>query len=547
MKAGSQDRDEPFWLPAYLWFLQLALRFRWITLTLGFVFFVGSMALIRFLPTEFSPARDLGRSMLSIELPPGATLADTNAVARRATKILKSYPDVDAVYAAIGTQTSSGGLLASSAGEVRKATLTVNLQPRGERDRSQQAFEATAAEGLEVVPGARMRFGADGQSGAKVSITLTSDDPDVLSGAVDALERDMRTISGINNAGSTASLAQPELIITPQSDKAAELGVSTATIAETVNVATLGAPESSLPQFSLPDRQIPIRVSLDEWARDEVSRIANLQLDTGAATVPLAAVADISFGAGPNQIDRLDRRRSATVEGELIGITLGQATERIQALPAMRSLPAGVVEVPSGDSERMQQMFSGFVVAITTGIVLMYTVLVLLFGGFIQPITILTALPLSLGGALGMLLITRGSLSVPALIGILLLMGIAAKNSILLVEYSIVACRERKLDPITAVLDAARKRARPIVMTSVAMAAGMLPIALGIGADAEFRAPMAIAVIGGLVSSTVLSLIYVPVVYALMDGLEARLGRWLGRLIMRDDPGAEARGTETAG
>jgi HAE1 family hydrophobic/amphiphilic exporter-1 len=537
LKAAPREHDEPFWLPAYLSVLTVALRFPWITLVLGIVFFVASVGLVRFMPAEFSPARDLGRSMLSLELPAGSTLADTDAAVMRATEILKKYPEVESIYAAIGTQTSGGqgaaALGTSSAGEVRKATITVNLKPRSERDRSQQRFEAVAADALVAVPGAQMRFGADGQAGALIAITLTSDDASALALATEGLERNMRSVPGINNAGSTASLARPELVITPKLDKAAEFGVSTATLAETVGIATLGAAQQNLPKFNLPDRQIPIRVMLDEHVRDHLAWIAGLQIPAGDVTVPLGSVTDIRFDVGPTQIDRLDRRRSATVEGELAGLTLGQATERLRAMPAMRSLPTGVSEVPSGDVERMEQLFSGFAVAIVSGIVLMYAVLVLLFGTFVQPITLLTALPLSLGGALGALTLTRGSLAVPALIGILLLMGIAAKNSILLVEYAILARQERGLDRTAALLDAARKRARPIIMTSVAMSAGMVPIALGIGADAEFRAPMAIAVIGGLTSSTALSLLYVPVVYTLMDSLETRLGRVLGRLIVR--------------
>lgn len=553
MKGGPQRRDEPFWLGAYLTLLNTALRFCWITFALGMLFFIASIALIRFLPTEFSPARDLGRSVLSVELPAGSTLGETRTLVRRATEVLKAYPEVTTIYAAIGTAASSGIGAAlhgagASAGEVRKATLTVNLTPRGERDRSQQAFEAAAAEALKAIPGARLRFGGEGQSGARISMTLTGDDPELLARATDALERDMGKILSINNVGSTASLARPELIITPQADKAAELGVSAAMLAQTVNIATLGAAEQNLPKFNLADRQIPIRVMLDERARDSIAWIAGLQLPAGETTVPLGSVADISFGVGPTQIDRLDRQRSATVEGELIGLKLGDAVGLVRATPAMRELPPGIVEIPFGDIQRMHQMFSGFAVAIASGIVLMYAVLVLLFGAFVQPITLLTALPLSLGGALGALLLVRGSLAVTALIGILLLMGIAAKNSILLVEYTIVARRERGLDRASALLDAARKRARPIVMTSVAMGAGMLPIALGIGAGAEFRAPMAIAVVGGLISSTALSLLYVPVVYTLMDGVEARLARLLGRLVARESqPGAVADGGNAYG
>ncbi|MCT9000157.1 efflux RND transporter permease subunit [Chelativorans intermedius] len=551
LKDGRRGRDEPFWLPTYLWLLRTALRFRAITLVIGIAFFAASLALMRFLPTEFAPVQDRGRSVLSVELPPGATLAETDTAVVRATDILKGFPEVETVYASVGAPVAAGGMAVlhggggGAAGEVRKATVTVNLKPRGERGRSQQAFERAAAEALAAIPGARMRFGGEGQSGATIAIRLASDDPNALSLAIDALERDMRKVPGIRNAASTSSLAQPELLIMPKPDKAAELGVSAAALAQTVGVATLGAPAQSLPKFNLPDRQIPIRVMLDEKARNDVGWIAGLQLPAGGAIVPLGSVADISFGVGPTEIARLDRQRSATVEGELVGLTLGQALEQLRAMPAMRNLPPGVVEIPGGDAERMGQLFGGFAMAITSGVVLMYAVLVLLFGTFIQPITLLTALPLSLGGALGALAIAGQSLAVSALIGILLLMGIAAKNSILLVEYTILARRERGLDRTSALIDAARKRARPIIMTSVAMGAGMLPIALGIGAGAEFRAPMAIVVIGGLVSSTALSLLYVPVVYTFMDELERRLGRVLRRLVVRPpQPEADSSGAD---
>ena len=351
-----------------------------------------------------------------------------------------------------------------------------------------------------------------------------------LARAVERLEREMRSVPGLVNPVSTASLARPELLISPKPDKAAELGVSATAIAQTVRIATLGDTDALLPKFNLADRQIPIRVMLVDSARDDLARLMTLQVHGAGVTVPLASVAGIEFGAGPNQIDRLDRRRSATVEAELAGLTLGEASNRARQLPALKDLPKGVAEVASGDMERMKELFTSFAVAIGTGILLVYAVLVLLFRGFLQPVTILTALPLSLGGALGLLYVTGSSLSISALIGILMLMGIAAKNSILLVEYAIVARETQGLDRRTALMDAARKRARPIVMTTVAMGAGMLPIALGIGADAEFRAPMAIAVIGGLLSSTVLSLVYVPVVYTFMDGLQRRTGGWLARL-----------------
>jgi HAE1 family hydrophobic/amphiphilic exporter-1 len=330
----------------------------------------------------------------------------------------------------------------------------------------------------------------------------------------------MRATPGFHRAGTTTSFARPELQIAPKSDKAAALGVSTTTIARTVNIATIGDVEQNLGKFSLNGRQIPIRVLLNDEARTDLSRISILQVPAFEQSLPLSSVADVTFGSGPNQIDRIDRTRTETIEAELSGITIGEAERLVSNLSSLRRLPASVTRKLAGDSERMQELFGSFALAISSGIILLFFVLALLFNGFVQPATILTALPLSLGGALGLLLMTRTSISLPVLIGILMLMGIAAKNSILLVEYAIVAQRDNGMERAHALLNAARKRARPIVMTTVAMGAGMLPIALGIGADAETRAPMAIAVIGGLISSTILSLVYVPAFFTVMDDLE---------------------------
>jgi HAE1 family hydrophobic/amphiphilic exporter-1 len=528
---STEVEDEPFWMPVYLAVLKRALHHRWITFCLGLCFFAASMALIPFIPTSFMPSADRGRSMLSIELAPGATLAQTDAITRQATDILMAEPEVASVYAAIGTQASLGPGGGTSSGSVRKATVTVNLNPRGTRALSQQAFEAEIGPKLQSLAGARVQFGADGQSGAKIQIALLSDDPAALAATVDALVRDMRTVPSLANPVSSSALSQPELHIRPKPDKAAALGVTTMEIARTADIATLGDSDRNLPKFNLPDRQINIRLMLEEDARNNANRIASLPVSTGSGVVPLGSVADLSYGAGPTQISRLDRRRSATVEAELIGATAGEANASVHALPAMANLPATVSEQASGDIERVQELTTNFVLAMSSGVVLVYLVLVLLFRDFFQPLTILTALPLSFGGALSLLLVTGHAFSISALIGLLMLMGIAAKNSILLVEYAIVARDGDRLSRGDALIDAARKRARPILMTTVAMVAGMLPIALGIGADAETRAPMAIAVIGGLISSTLLCLLYVPAVYTIVDDLDRIAARLLGRLV----------------
>jgi multidrug efflux pump subunit AcrB len=523
LRATGEDHREATWMRQYARVLNWTLCHRWITISAGVVFFLLSLSVIRFLPAEFMPAADRGRSILAVELAPGATLQETDTATQKIVSVLSARPEVASVYSALGTQTSLSfgpDEALTSAGEVRKATVTINLVPRGQRTLSQQAFEASIGPELSKIPGARIRFGGDGSSGAKIQVSLLSDDPVALASSARQLAQEMRGIPGFHRATATSSFARPELQIVPKTDKAAALGVSTTAIARTVNIATVGDVERNLAKFSLNVRQIPIRVLLNEDARTDLSRISILQVPTFEKPLPLSSIADITFGAGPNQIDRINRTRSETVEAELSGITVGEAEQLVSNLPSIRQLPASVTRTPEGDTERMQELFGSFTLAIISGIALLFFVLALLFNGFVQPVTILTALPLSLGGALGLLLMTGTSISLPVLIGILMLMGIAAKNSILLIEYAIVAQRDNGLGRAHALLDAARKRARPIVMTTVAMGAGMLPIALGIGADAETRAPMAIAVIGGLVSSTVLSLVYVPAFFTVMDDLE---------------------------
>jgi len=529
LKATGREHREPAWVRQYTRTLNWTLRHRWITISAGIVLFLASVSLVGFLPTDFMPAADRGRSILTVELAPGATLQETDIAAQRAVSLLRARPEVASVYSALGTQTStfSGpGDLSTSVGEVRKATVTVNLVPRDQRALSQQAFEALIGPELSKIAGTRIRLGDDGSSGAKIQVSLLSDDPVALANSARRLVQEMRAMPGFHRAGATGSFARPELQIIPKRDRAAALGVSTTTIARTINIATIGDVEHNLPKFSLDVRQIPIRVLLNEEARTDLSRISLLQVPSFEKSLPLSSVADIAFGSGPTQIERIDRSRSETVEAELSGITVGEAESLVSNLLSIRQLPASVTYRPAGDSERMQELFGSFTLALSSAVVLLFVVLALLFNGFVQPVTILTALPLSLGGALGLLLVTGTSISLPVLIGILMLMGIAAKNSILLVEYAIVARRDSGLDRAQALLDAARKRARPIVMTTVAMGAGMLPIALGIGADAERRAPMAIAVIGGLISSTILSLVYVPAFFTVMDDLECWIKKY---------------------
>ncbi|MDB5887106.1 MAG: acriflavin resistance protein, partial [Polaromonas sp.] len=336
---------------------------------------------------------------------------------------------------------------------------------------------------------------------------------------------------GLGSVASSASLVRPEIAVRPDFARAADLGVTSSAIGETLRIATLGDYDVSLPKLNLSERQVPIVVKLADTARQDLSVLERLSVPGARGPVMLGQVATLEIASGPAIIDRYDRSRNVNFEIELSGLPLGDVTKAVQALPSVKNLPPGVKVVEVGDAEVMGELFASFGLAMLTGVLCIYIVLVLLFKDFLHPVTILAALPLSLGGAFVGLLIAQKSFSMPSLIGLIMLMGIATKNSILLVEYAIVARRDHGMTRLEALLDACHKRARPIIMTTLAMGAGMLPIEIGLGAaDSSFRSPMAVAVIGGLITSTVLSLLVVPAVFTYMDDLEHFIRRMAGRV-----------------
>ncbi len=515
MKPPKHEQHDGWLMTRYLGWVSACLNHRGRTLVAAALFFAASLSLIPLLSTAFMPAMDDGQSQVTLTLPPGSTLYDTARVARQTSAILREIPDVTQVFASVGTASSGGGMEASSSSEVNSATLTVDMKPRGER-RKQNAVEADMRERLVVVAGARINVGR-GSNGEKLQITLASDDATTLESAAAALDRDMRTLRGVGAVTSGAALQRPEIQIVPDYARAAQLGVTTEALAEAIRLATYGDYSSSLSKVNLPQRQIAVRVRLDPALRADFDRIAQLRVAGSNGQVALSSIADIRIGSGASQIDRIDRYRNVTISVELNGRVIGDVMQEVRQLPAMKNLPQGVREVQQGELQRMSELFGSFGTAMAVGILCVYVVLVLLFHDFLQPVTILGALPLSVGGALVALLLTGGSFGMPAVIGILMLMGIVTKNSILLVEYAIMARREHGLSRFEALVDACHKRSRPILMTTIAMGAGMLPIALGMGADPSFRQPMAIIVIGGLMTSTLLSLIVIPVLFTYVD------------------------------
>jgi multidrug efflux pump subunit AcrB len=437
---------------------------------------------------------------------------------------------VKSVYTTIGGGSAGTDPFASSgAAEARKATLTILLDPRGDRPKK-QPIENEIRTALEPLPGARSKVGLGG-SGEKYILVLTGEDPQALQAAALAVEKDLRTIPGLGQIASTASLIRPEIAVRPDNARAADLGVTSAAIGDTLRIATAGDYDTALPKLNLSQRQVPIVVKLREDARRDLGVLERLTVPGARGPVMLGQVATLELTGGPAVIDRYDRSRNINFEIELSGLPLGDVAAQVQQLPAVVNLPPGVKVVEVGDAEVMGELFASFGLAMLTGVLCIYIVLVLLFKDFLHPVTILSALPLSLGGAFVGLLLAQKSFSMPSLIGLIMLMGIATKNSILLVEYAIVARRDFGMTRFEALLDACHKRARPIIMTTIAMAAGMLPIAVGWGeADPSFRSPMSIAVIGGLVTSTVLSLLVVPVVFTYLDDIEHWIARQAGRL-----------------
>jgi multidrug efflux pump subunit AcrB len=522
LKPGAAQEVDSKLMRNYLSWASWCLNHRLLTSLFAIVFFALSIMMIPLLPKGFVPAPDRGQTQITLELPPGSSLEETYAAAEAARGIISQVQDVLEVFSAVGRGASGDLFSLGGSADVRKANLTVTLVHRSKRERKQQAVEAELREKLQQLAGVRVSIGS-GNSGEKFALTLGGDEAEILAATARAVERDLRSLKGLGNVTSSASLLRPEIIIRPDFARMADLGVTAASIGETVRVATAGDYSTALAKLNLPQRQVPIRVMMPEAARADLDLLGRLPVPGRGGNVMLANVADISISSGSAQIYRLDRSRVITLNIELNGRELGDVFAEVGRLPSMTTLPPGVKRAESGDAERMQELFGSFGLAMLTGVMCVYIVLVLLFKDFLQPVTILAALPLSMGGAFVALLITHSSFSMPSLIGLLVLMGIVTKNSILLVEYAIVARRDHGMKRFDALLDACHKRARPILMTTIAMGAGMLPIAMGFGVDPSFRSPMATAVIGGLITSTLLSLLVVPVVFTYVDDLFQKL------------------------
>lgn len=533
LKPRKRHTAKDGWLMRrYMATMRWSLNHRLVTAIASGLFFAGSIALVPLLPTGFVPSSDRGQTQINIELAPGSTLAQTAAVAERARLAAIEDKNITGVFSSVGGGSSGDAFAPGAAAEARRAVLTLTTTHRSDRSASMADIERGLRGRLDAIPGARFTVGP-ADIGVKMQLVLRSEDPVALSAAAQQVVRELRGLSGIGNVNSSASLVRPEIIVRPDSSRAAELGVTAAAIGETVRVATAGDYDINLTKLNFSERQVPIRVKLPDAVRADLDAIARLSVPGRNGPVLLENVADIGIASGPAQIDRLNRSRNVTLDVELGSRTLGELNKEARNLPAMRNLPPSVRIAELGDAQEMQTLFASFGLAMAIGVLCIYGVLVLLFHDFMQPLTILAALPLSIGGAFVALLLTGRALSMPSMIGLIMLMGIVTKNSILLVDYAILA-RQAGMSRFDALVDACHKRSRPIIMTTIAMGAGMMPLALGWGADPSFRSPMAIAVIGGLITSTLLSLLVVPAVFTYVDDVE----QWFKRRLRR--PGRPA-------
>jgi hydrophobe/amphiphile efflux-1 (HAE1) family protein len=520
-KKASQLRNsqnEGNRIRPYRSILTWALRHRITTMIIAIAFFIASVQLIPFIPKGLFNSGDTGLSTISVELPPGSQLQETEAVAQEIYRSLKDKPEVENVLAAIGSNSNTST-------NINSATIYVKLTPKEQRDVSQRQFQEEMRDVFAQIPGARVSFRALGGAGSNkdVNIVLKSENIPVLTATANALEREMRQVPGLVEIASSISLVKPEIVIVPERDRAADLGVSVQAIARTASLALLGDNDSNLAKFNLPDRQIPIRVQIDPKRRDDIETLKNLRVPSNDGTlVPLNAVANIRLGSGPAEIKRFDRNRQVEVTANLQGLSLGQAIAKVRTLDALNPLPPEVTEEPAGDAKIMSDIFSRFLSALGLSILAIYAILVLLYNNFLYPFGILVSLPFSIGGTFLALLITQKELGLYALIGIVLLVGLVIKNAILLVDFALIEIKAGK-SLFQGVIDASISRLRPILMTSLSTVAGMLPIALGLGADGEVRSPMATAAIGGFTTSTLLTLVVVPVIFTYIYNFS----RWL--------------------
>ena len=529
---GIAEHGESAWMDKYMKILRLSLGHRRWMMGIGVLALVATVALMVVLPKQFFPDGNMDFSRVRVEMVPGTTLDRTRQVVSEAAAIIEKQPEVKTALQS-----------------VREGSANIFITLNEDRERTSQEFEEALTPQLTQIADARVTFQANGPggggSGRDVSVMLSGSDPKALDNTAATLVEQMKGVPELRAPRISADLQRPELLITPRTDLAAQLGVTTVALSQTIRIATLGDIDQNSAKFSLSDRQIPIRVMLAKESRQNFDIIRNLPVQTASGgSVPLSRVADISFGAGPTSIDRRNQNFRIFIGADFApGVVSSDANKMIDNLPVMKNLPTGVSRAPFGSQEWEAEMQRDFLTALISGTLLVFAVLVLLYRRFMSPLVNMGSLLLAPLGGLMALGIAQQPISMPVFIGVLMLFGIVAKNSILLIDFAIEEM-QRGVPKFQAIMEAGHKRAQPIVMTTVAMTAGMVPTAISLGGDGAWRAPMGTVVIGGLIVSTLLTLLIVPAGFSLADGLEKRVGPWMRRNLLTyrtdDDDAHEA-------
>lgn len=518
----------------YAGFLRVVLRNRWKTLGLALVLFVGSLMLVRFLGSSFVPSSDMGECTVVAELDAGLNLDAAGKVTDELENIIRGYPEVVKI---------------DSTTETEKITVFVKTVDKRDRERTISEIAADMRQRLKSVPGVRVSVNVQAGLNTEktVQFRLLGDDLNELQTYAEAAQRIMESIPGAVDVGSSYKPGKPEGQIRIKHDLASDLGISTGQVADTLRTLFNGVVVS---QFEEGEDRFDVRVRLADEQRKSLDDLSNIYLRSrndpaGGGPRPMVALSQVtekSFSTAPSEIRRFDRTKEIMLSANLDGISLGEFNKLFQELVDRElKLPPGYRIYAGGDSEFMGETFTSMFMAIITGVLFIFFILASQFESYIDPFSIMLSIPMAVVGAIFGLLVMRDDLSLMSMIGIIMLMGLVTKNAILLIDFT-KQQRARGMERNEALQKAALTRLRPIVMTSLSMIFGMLPLALGLGTGAEGRAPMAHAIIGGLITSTLLTLVVVPVIYTLLDDLKNKVYGIRGRF--RPQPAGGSQSTK---
>jgi HAE1 family hydrophobic/amphiphilic exporter-1 len=497
--------------------------------------FVGAIAMVGSgaVGSEFVAASDRSEVNFIVETPPGSNLDYTRLKAEEAARIARSHREVAYTYTTVGTP------LFGKAPGVDQALVYVKLTPKADRALSQDELGTILRQELARIGGAKVSVFTSGFGGAMKSIQIQFRGPDAtaLTSFAERAAHEAEQVPGAVDVGLSTRGQMPELEVQLNRPLAGSLGITVGQVAQSLRPAFAGIDAGDWVDPSGETRDVTVRLAPE--ARENVTDLERLPLVVGAGTngapvtLPLGQIATIKRGLGPAEIQHLNREKVVSVEANTQGRALTEVLKDMNARISKLQLPAGVEITQGAQAQDQAEVFGRIFVALGIAVMLMYLILVVQFGSFLDPIAILISLPLSLIGVVLALWITGSTLNIMSLIGVILLMGIVAKNAILLIDFAKWA-REGGMPLREALIEAGRIRLRPIIMTTLALIAGMLPVAIGHGEGADFRAPLGRAVIGGVITSTLLTLLVIPTVYEILEGWKERL---FGRLFKRRGTG----------